>query len=242
MSDWYYMVLPWSCSIAFLFSLSGAAEWHPGSYSQWLPIAPCSQHLHKGDKPFHPSELIWWLPKIGLPPVIIHFHGIFQNLPFLDSPMTMESSIYVMKPAQRTVNFTRTVASFGGSSKYWEVGQKKSSLLWEASVYGSSRFVIPKNPPNHSTIVTGLHDFRDVRAPSTTNLAFSSARSGRSWTPQGTAVSWCKFGNGHWKKTHIEKPGISIWDIHTSILICIHPLSYIHIHIYIYLTYVCIYI
>lgn len=30
------------------------------------------------------TNIIWWFPKIGLPPVLIHFHRIFHSKPSRD--------------------------------------------------------------------------------------------------------------------------------------------------------------
>ena len=44
------------------------------------------------------NQFIWIIPEIGVPPVLIHLNRLFpnKNRPFWDTPMTMETSIWIM--------------------------------------------------------------------------------------------------------------------------------------------------
>ena len=47
---------------------------------------------------FHTRQTIWMFPEMGIPPVIIHFNGMFhiQKRHFGGTPMTMETPIWMV--------------------------------------------------------------------------------------------------------------------------------------------------
>ena len=95
-------------------------------------------------KQFHDPWIMWWLPEIGLPPVIIHLHGVFHHKPaiwirpFLETPMILKlSSCFAGLTGQDPESLGLVVQVIWGFGGF---------LKWRYPKMGASKWKIHENP------------------------------------------------------------------------------------------------